>query len=123
MTDVRNGAGYRGRSGGHDIGPLDPCVCHCRSDRDSAVVIHLDWRPATTGIAPALPERNLRQRAWWVDPTVVEQPAFTWVLGTDVSIGPVQVPRAVDLRQDGRIAVHVWAPRAVVTVTDTPREA
>ena len=33
-----------------------------------------------------------------------------------------QVPRAVDLRQDGRIAVHVWAPRGVVTVTDTPRE-
>jgi len=87
-----------------------------------ALAIHLDWRPATTGIAPALPERNLRERAYWVDPTVVEQPAFTWVLGTDVSIGPVQVPRAVDLRQDGRIAVHVWAPRAVVTVTDTPRD-
>lgn len=88
-----------------------------------AVAIHLDWRPATTGIAPALPERNLKERAYWVDPAVVEQPAFTWVLGTDVSIGPVQVPRAVDLRQDGRIAVHVWAPRAVVTVTDTPRDA
>lgn len=87
-----------------------------------AVAIHLDWRPATTGIAPALPERNLKARASWVDPSVVEQPAFTWVLGTDVSIAPVQVPRAVDLRQDGRIAVHVWAPRAVVTVTDTPRE-
>ncbi|GAA4411101.1 hypothetical protein GCM10023168_31540 [Fodinibacter luteus] len=88
-----------------------------------ALAIHLDWRPATTGIAPALPERNLRERAYWVDPSVVEQPAFTWVLGTDVSIGPVQVPRAVDLRQDGRIAVHVWSPRAVVTVTDTPRPA
>lgn len=86
------------------------------------VAIHLDWRPATTGIAPALPERNLKEKAYWVDPSVVEQPAFTWVLGTDVSIGPVQVPRAVDLRQDGRIAVHVWAPRCVVTVTDTPRE-
>jgi len=86
-----------------------------------ALAIHLDWRPATTGIAPALPERNLREQAYWVDPTVIAQPAFTWVLGTDVSIGPVQVPRAVDLRQDGRIAVHVWAPRAVVTVTDTPR--
>ena len=91
--------------------------------RADAVAIHLDWRPATTGIAPALPERNLRERANWVDPSVVEQPAFTWVLGTDVSIGPVRVPRAVDLRQDGRIAVHVWGPRAVVTVTDTPREA
>jgi hypothetical protein len=87
-----------------------------------AVAIHLDWRPATTGLAPSLPEQNLRERAYWVDPTVVEQPAFTWVLGTDVSIGPVQVPRAVDLRQDGRIAVHIWAPRAVVTVTDTPRD-
>ena len=86
-----------------------------------ALAIHLDWRPATTGIAPALPERNLRERAYWVDPTVIAQPAFTWVLGTDVTIGPVQVPRAVDLRQDGRIAVRVWAPRAVVTVTDTPR--
>jgi hypothetical protein len=89
----------------------------------SAVTIHLDWRPATTGIAPALPDRNLKERAYWVEPTVVDQPAFTWVLGTDVAIGPVRVPRAVDLRQDGRIAVHVWSPRAVVTVTDTPREA
>jgi hypothetical protein len=86
-----------------------------------AVVVHLDWRPATIGIAPALPARNLKARAYWVDPTVVEQPAFTWVLGTDVSIGPVQVPRAVDLRQDGRIAIHAWTPRAVITVTDTPR--
>ncbi|MGL5817314.1 MAG: hypothetical protein ACRCYR_07110 [Phycicoccus sp.] len=87
-----------------------------------AVLVHLDWRPATTGIGPALPERNLKTRAFWVEPTVVDQPAFTWVLGTDVSIGPVQVPRAVDLRQHGRIAVHVWSPRAVLTVTDTPRE-
>ncbi|MBR7741913.1 hypothetical protein KC207_01230 [Phycicoccus sp. BSK3Z-2] len=87
-----------------------------------AVALSLDWRPATTGIAPALPERNLKSRAYWVDPTVVQQPAFTWILGTDVSIGPVSVPRAVDLRQDGRIALHVWSPRAVVTVTDTPRQ-
>src|ERR1700759_1848276 len=42
MTDMRHGTGYRGRGGGHDIGSLDPCVGHCRSDRDSAVVIHLD---------------------------------------------------------------------------------
>ncbi|HQW74358.1 MAG TPA: hypothetical protein PLG46_09720, partial [Ornithinibacter sp.] len=42
-----------------------------------ALAIHLDWRPATTGIAPALPERNLRERAYWVDPTVIAQPAFT----------------------------------------------
>lgn len=89
----------------------------------SAVAVNLDWRPATTGIEPALPARNLKAKAYWVDPTVVEQPAFTWVLGTDVSIGPVRVPRAVDLRQDGRIAIHVWSPRAVVTVTDTPRPA
>ncbi|NHA66645.1 hypothetical protein [Phycicoccus flavus] len=86
----------------------------------SAIAVNLDWRPATIGIAPALPERNLRQRAYWVDPTVVEQPAFTWILGTDVAIGPVGVERSVDLRQDGRIAIHVWSPRAVVTVTDTP---
>jgi hypothetical protein len=87
-----------------------------------AVIIHLDWQPATTGIAPALPERNLKERAFWVDPAVVDRPAFTWLLGTDVSIGPVEAPRAVDLRQDGRIAIHVWSPNATVTVTDTPRE-
>ena len=86
-----------------------------------AVAVSLDWRPATTGIAPALPERNLKERAYWVDPTEVQQPAFTWILGTDVSIGPLRVPRAVDLRQDGRIALHVWSSRAVVIVTDTPR--
>ncbi|KRE60065.1 hypothetical protein [Nostocoides sp. Soil756] len=87
----------------------------------SAVIVNLDWRPATVGIEPALPARNLKERAYWVDPSVVEQPTFTWVLGTDVAVGPVQVPRAVDLRQDGRIAIHVWSARAVVTVTDTPR--
>ena len=106
-----------------DFQPIDGRIRMDAAVPDAdAVAIHLDWRPATTGLAPSLPEQNLRERAYWVDPTVVEQPAFTWVLGTDVSIGPVQVPRAVDLRQDGRIAVHVWAPRAVVTVTDTPRD-
>ena len=79
-------------------GPLAECVAD-------------PGRPEGDGERQALPE-----------PAVVEQPAFTWVLGTDVSIGPVQVPRAVDLRQDGRIAAHVWGPRSVVTVTDTPRE-
>jgi hypothetical protein len=87
----------------------------------NGVAINLDWRPATVGIAPALPPHNLKYRAYWVDPSVVEQPAFTWVLGTDVSIGPVRVPRAVDLRQDGRIALHVWSGRAVIDVTDAPR--
>ncbi len=87
----------------------------------SALYINLDWRPATVGIAPGLPERNLRQRAWWVDASEVQEPTFTWMLGTDVYMAPVRVPRAVDLRQDGRIAVHVWSPRAVVTVTDTAR--
>lgn len=86
-----------------------------------AVFVNLDSRPATRGIAPALPERNLRKRAWWVDPSQSRKPTFTWVLGTDVSMAPVRVPRAVDLRQDGRIALHVWSEHAVVTVTDTPR--
>jgi hypothetical protein len=87
----------------------------------SALYVNLDARPATTGIAPSLPERNLRKRAWWVDETAVQEPTFTWVLGTDVYMAPVRVPRAVDLRQDGRIVLHVWSRRAVVTVTDTPR--
>ena len=89
----------------------------------SGIAVNLDWRPATTGIEPVLPAKNLKARAYWMESAVVEQPAFTWVLGTDVSIGPVGVARAVDLRQDGRIAIHVWSPRAVVTVTDTPRGA
>ncbi|MEO5610491.1 MAG: hypothetical protein ABIQ61_13330 [Ornithinibacter sp.] len=87
----------------------------------SALYVNLDARPGTRGIAPALPERNLRKRAWWVDPSVVQQPTFTWLLGTDVYMAPVRVPRAVDLRQDGRIVLHVWSSSAVVTVTDTPR--
>ena len=83
-----------------------------------AVVLHLDWRPATTGIPPALPNRNLRAHAWWVSPEDLGGSTFTWVLGTDLSLGPGKVERAVDVRPDGRMGLHVWSPRAILTVTD-----
>lgn len=86
--------------------------------RASAVVVHLDHKPATVGLPPALPFRNLRQRAHWVDPaTGRSQTAFSTVLGTDVAIGPAGVVRGVDLRSSGRHDVHVWSSSAVLTVS------
>ncbi|HYN30198.1 MAG TPA: hypothetical protein VES95_10070 [Dermatophilaceae bacterium] len=80
------------------------------------LVLHLDSRPAVTGIPPALPDRNLRLRAWWLSPAGNATATFTWVLGSRVGLGPAGAPRAVDLRPDGRIALHVWAPTATLSV-------
>jgi hypothetical protein len=69
MTDVRHSAGDHGRGGGHDIRPLDPRVCHCRPDRDRAVIIHLDrlqaLHPADVDEMPEMghPEGEQRQKA------------------------------------------------------------
>jgi hypothetical protein len=86
--------------------------------RASALVVHLDHHPATTGIPPALPFRNLRRAAHWLAPdTGGSDPAFSTVLGTQVAIGPADVARGVDLRHDGRNDVHVWSGSAVLTVS------
>jgi hypothetical protein len=87
----------------------------------SALVVHLDHEPATTGLPPVLPLRNLRRETWWLpDDTGRSDPAFTTVLGTDVAIGPAGVVRGVDLRSDGRADVHVWSDAAVLTVSARP---
>jgi hypothetical protein len=82
-----------------------------------ALVVHLDHQPATLGIPPALPDRNLRRRAHWVGDGTGATAAFTTVLGTTVGVGPVGAARGVDLRERGRHDVHVWSDTAVLTVS------
>jgi hypothetical protein len=86
------------------------------------LVIHLDHRPATTGIEPALPPRNLREEAAWIRPAVPSGgPAYTTILGTDIGVGPQDVARGVDVRHLGRVDVHVWSDAAMLTVSSRPR--
>jgi hypothetical protein len=86
--------------------------------RASAIVVHLDHQPATTGLPPVLPFRNLRRHAFWLPAdTGRSDPAFTTVLGTETAIGPAGVARGVDLRSTGRHDVHVWSDTAVLTVS------
>lgn len=85
-----------------------------------ALVVHLHREPATYGIAPALPAKNLRREAFWLRPATAQaQPAFTSVLGTSVGVGPDRVRRGLDLRSSGRTDVHVWADDAVLTVSSS----
>lgn len=87
----------------------------------SGVVVHLAHKPATTGLPPVLPFRNLRRNAFWLPAdTGRSDPAFTTVLGTDVAIGPAGVARGVDQRSSGRLDLHVWSDSAVVTVSSRP---
>ncbi len=86
-------------------------------------MVPVDWRPAVTGIAPALPARNLRLRAWWFAPGHGEEAAYEWVLGTIVGLGPPSAARGIDLRGDGRIDLHVWSPAVRLRVTGLPRAA
>jgi hypothetical protein len=89
--------------------------------RASAVVVHLDYSPATTGLPPVLPFRSLRREAHWLPAeTGRTTPAFTSVLGTDVAVGPAGVTRGLDLRSAGRNDVHVWGEAAVLSVTARP---
>jgi len=86
-----------------------------------AVVVHLDAMPATTGLEPALPDRNLRIKGWWVAPRAGQQQAFTSARRTVVGIGPAVQTRGLDLRPDGRLDVHVWSNRATLMLTGVPR--
>lgn len=86
-----------------------------------AVVVHLDAMPATTGILPALPDRNLRLKGWWVLDQGGEQRAFTSARRAVVGIGPAIRTRGLDLRPDGRLDVHVWSNRATLTLSGVPR--
>jgi hypothetical protein len=82
------------------------------------LILHLDPRAATIGQPPALPPRNLRLRGWWV--TGLSIPLFHNVLRVVVGLAPGTVPRAIDLRPDGVLDLHVWADEAVLTVTTDP---
>ncbi|MEP6854437.1 MAG: hypothetical protein ABJA33_03125 [Pedococcus sp.] len=86
------------------------------------IVWHLDHRPLTTGLRPALPDRNLRGGAVWISRGSVEgQAAFSTNLGTDIGVGPGRVARGVDVRSDGRIDVHIWSDAGFLTVSSFAR--
>lgn len=89
-------------------------------DGVDALVLPLAWRPSVVGIPPALPKRNLRLRKWWFADDSGLDPAFTWVRGAGLGIGPVGVPRAIDVSHDGRIDVHVWSASVEFVVTELP---
>lgn len=91
------------------------------ADGAEGIVVPFDWRPAVVGVAPALPDRNLRLKGWWVAPRAGADATFTWVLGTTVGVGPAEVPRALDLTVDGRVDVHVWSSTATFVLTGEPR--
>lgn len=86
-----------------------------------AVVVHLDAMPATTGLTPALPDLNLRERGWWLVTSSGEQRAFTSARRAVVGVGPAVRTRGLDLRPDGRLDVHVWSNRATLTLSGAPR--
>jgi hypothetical protein len=86
------------------------------------VVWHLDHRPLTTGILPALPAVNLRGSARWIDPNSLEGvAAMSSTLGTDVGVGPQRVARGVDVRHEGRTDIHIWSDAGFLTVSSHAR--
>ncbi len=86
------------------------------------IVWHLDHRPLTTGLRPALPNRNLRGTAAWIATGTVEgQAAFGTNLGTDIGVGPGRVARGVDVRSDGRTDIHIWSDAGFLTVSSSAR--
>ncbi len=87
-----------------------------------ALVVHSHQELATRGLGSGLPERLLRQRAWWVGsgPGPVTE-AYSTSLGTLVGVGPRGSARGVDLRRMGHTDLHVWSSSATVTVTSYRR--
>ncbi|GAA2737734.1 hypothetical protein GCM10009867_26070 [Pedococcus aerophilus] len=86
------------------------------------IVWHLDHRPLTTGLRPALPAGNLRGSAAWIARGALEgQAAFSTNLGTDIGVGPGRVARGVDVRSDGRTDVHIWSDAGFLTVSSYAR--
>lgn len=82
-----------------------------------AIVWHLTTDYDVQGYGPGLPERNLRNRAWWLRPSEDRGPAFTSMRGADIGIVPGDAQRALDLRETGRIDAHVWSDRSALIVT------
>lgn len=84
----------------------------------AGVVVHSAQESVSNGLDPWLPERDLKRRAWWVhDDAPADDGVYRHGLSTDVTVGPAQVDRAVDLREVGHTDIHVWAPTAELTVT------
>lgn len=79
------------------------------------LVVHLDPRPSTTGVPPAMPDRNLRKRAWWAESTAA--PLFTNVLGSEVGLEAGTAARALDMSPDGVLDLHAWTSSVVLTAS------
>lgn len=77
----------------------------------SALVWHLTSDYEVTGYTPGLDGRNLRRRAWWLG-RLGETTTFTSQRGADILVRPSDVVRALDLRETGRIDVHVWSDQS-----------
>ena len=86
-----------------------------------ALVLHLHPAPPTRGIAPALPERDLGLDGWWWSATAGGGAAVQTGQPSRIAVSPARSTRALDLRPDGRMDVHVWDHRAALAVTAPPR--
>lgn len=85
----------------------------------TAIVWHLDTDYDIRGYAPTLPERNLKTRAWWLK-TSVPGGDFTSARGADIRVRPADVPRALDVRERGRIDVHIWSSKGQLVISRRP---
>ncbi|HRC40676.1 hypothetical protein [Nostocoides sp.] len=81
-----------------------------------ALVWHLATDFDIRGYAPTLPERNLKTRAWWLK-TSVPGGDFTSARGADIRVRPADVLRALDIRETGRIDVHIWSAKGQLVIS------
>ncbi|MCB5991621.1 hypothetical protein [Janibacter melonis] len=87
-----------------------------------AVVLHGAEELGSLGYPPALPDRLLRGRAWWVEPGIGRAtPVMTSDRRTDQALGPEGVARAVDLRRRGHTDLHAWGSVLDLSVTSSAR--
>lgn len=82
------------------------------------VIVHSAQEAGTIGRAPVLPSRNLRKKAWWVPRQAPDDTGayITW-RQTDVAVGPRGSHRGVDLRRQGHTDIHVWSPKARLSIS------
>lgn len=91
-------------------------------DGADAVVLHGAEELGSLGYPPALPDRLLSGRAWWVDPGIGRAtPVMTTDRRTDQALGPDGVARAVDLRRRGHTDLHAWGSVLDLSVTRSAR--
>lgn len=87
-----------------------------------AVVLHGAEELGARGYPPALPDRRLSGRAWWVEPGIGrDTEVLTTDRRTDQALGPKGTVRAVDLRRRGHTDLHAWGPVLDLSVSSRAR--